>query len=134
MVNYLQSLVRVLFVIAVVPSVALRQYLVLQGAKLNSRVALVVAATPAQAAQDLLEGAPHVFVPEGVDDGVDEGVALGQHQEVLLVEQHLALFTAQTVEQEHDEAGRPADHKTACQGRIEREEGDQGYIRLLEDL
>lgn len=73
-----------LFVIAIVGSIALRQYLVLQGVKVNGAVA-VASASPAQAAQDLLEGPPHVVVPEGVNDGVDEGVALGQHQAVLLV-------------------------------------------------
>lgn len=117
--------------IAVVASVALRQYLVFHGAKLNSRVALLVPAAPARVAQDLLEGPPHVIVPEGVDDRVEEGVALGQHQEVLLVEQHVT-FTAQTVEQQQDQAGRPADHKTACRvrngGRRVREKGYRGSL------
>lgn len=103
-----------LFVIAVIGSVALRQYLVLQGVKVNSGAVAVAAASPEQAAQDLLEGPPHVVVPEGVDDGVDERVALGQHQAVLLVAQHLALVAAQAVEQQHHQAGSPADHKTTC--------------------
>lgn len=103
-----------LFVIAVIGSVALRQYLVLQGVKVNSGAVAVAAASPEQAAQDLLEGPPHVVVPEGVDDGVDEGVALGQHQAVLLVAQHLALVAAQAVEQQHHQARSPADHKTTC--------------------
>lgn len=103
----------VLFVIAVVGSIALRQYLVLQGVKVNSRDVTGVATSPAKEAQDLLEGPPHVFVPKRVDDGVDEGVALGQHQAVLLIAQHFTLVTAQTIEQQHDQAGRPADHKTA---------------------
>lgn len=108
----------ILFVIAVVASVALRQYLMFQGAKLNSGVALLVAAALARVAQDLLEGPPHVIVPEGVDDRVEEGVALGQHQEILLVGQHHTFFTAHTVEQQQDQARRPADHKTACSVRI----------------
>lgn len=54
----------VLFVIAVFTSVALRQYLMLQGVKVNSRYALFVFASIAQAAEDLLEGPPHVVVPE----------------------------------------------------------------------
>lgn len=104
----------VLFVIAVVGSVALGQYLVLQGVKVNSGVVGFAVAPPAQEAQDLLEGPPHVVVPEGVDDGVDEGVALGQHQAVLLVAQHLALFAAQAVEQQNHQAGCPTDHKKTC--------------------
>lgn len=97
----------------------------LQGVKLSCRFALVFAAPPAHAAQDLLEGPPHVVVPEGIDDGIEEGVALGQHQEVLLEDQHHTLLTAQTVEQQHHQARRPADHKTACWGTIERAVGGQ---------
>lgn len=91
----------VVLVIAEVGSIALRQYLVLQSVKVNSRFALVVAITSAQAAQDVPEGPPHVSVPEGVDDWIDEGVAFGQYQAVLLVAQHLARVTAQTVEQKN---------------------------------
>lgn len=87
----------VLFVIAVFASVALRQYLILHGVKVYSRYALFFFASPAQEAKDLLEGPPHVSVPETVDDRVDEGVALSQHQAVLLVAKHLTLFAAQTV-------------------------------------
>lgn len=119
--------------IAVFASVALRQYLVLQRVKVSCRVALVLAAAPPeQAAQDLLEGPPHVFVPERVDDGVDERVALGQHQAVLLVAQHLAPLAAQAVEQQHDQARRPADHEAACRGG--EEGGGQGCRRSLEEL
>lgn len=107
----------ILFVTAAIGAVALGQYLLLQGVKINFRVAPVAAPPTAQAAKDFLEGIPHVLVPEGVDDGVDEGVALGQHQAVLLVAQHLALFAAQTVEQQHDQAGRPAHHEAACRGK-----------------
>lgn len=115
----LRMRVVVLFVIAAVAFVALGQYLVLQGVKVNFGVALPVASSPAQTTQqDLLEGIPHLFVPEGVDDGIDEGVALGQHQEVLLVDQHPTLYTLQAVEQQHHQAGRPADHKTAWEREI----------------
>lgn len=125
------SLVRVvvLFVIAVVSSVALRQYLVLHGVTVNSGGVLLFAAVPVQA-QDVLEGRPHVFVPEAVDDGIDEGVALGQHQAVLLVAQHLALVAAQTVQQQHHQAGRPAEHKAACRGKDR--EGGEGRKRVCE--
>lgn len=77
-------------------------------------VAAAAAAASEDAAQDLLEGPPHVLVSETVDDGVDEGVALGQHQAVLLVAQHLALFAAEAVQQQNDQTRRPADHETAC--------------------
>lgn len=107
----------VVSVIDLISSGALRQYLVVQGVKVDFREAFVAAVSPAQAAQDLLEGPPHVIVPEGVNDGVEEGVALCQHQEVLLVEQHLTLNTAQAVEQKHNQAGRPAEHKEACRGQ-----------------
>lgn len=101
-----------MFVIAVVCSVALRQYLVLQGAKVNSRGVLALSSPPTQA-QELHEGPPHVLVPEAVDDGIDEGVALSQDQEVLFVEQHLTHVAVKAVEKQHHQAGRPADHKTA---------------------
>lgn len=108
----------VLFETGDIGSVALRQYLVVQGVKVHAGHArLVAAAALAQEAQDLPEGPPHVLVPEGVDDGVDQGVALGQHQAVLLVAQHFALLAAQAVQQQHHQAGSPADHKPAWRGR-----------------
>lgn len=120
---------------AVVGSIALRQYLLLQGVKVNFRVALVVAVPLAQAEQDIPEGLPHFFVPEGVDDGIDEGVALSQHQGVLLIAQHLTLLAAQTVEQQNHQAGRPAEHKTACARRVEKAVvGGGGDMRSLEVL
>lgn len=76
-------------------------------------------ALPGAAAQDLQEGGPHVFVPERVDDGVEEGVALGQDQAVLLVAQHLTGVAAQAVQQQDHQARRPAEHEAACS----REEG-----------
>lgn len=125
----------VVVVIADIGSIALRQYLVLQGVKVNFRDALVVATPSAQAAQDVPEGPPHVSVPEGVDDWIDEGVAFSQYQAVLLVAQHLAHVTAQTVEQQNHQAGRPAEHKTACRGGIEKVVvGGRGYMRSLEEL
>lgn len=74
----------VLIVIAVIDSIALGQYLLLHGVKFNFREASVLVPLRPVAAQDLLEGPPHVLVPEAVDDGVDEGVALCQHQTVFL--------------------------------------------------
>lgn len=52
---------------------------------MNSRLACVVFVPFAKAAQDILEGPPHISVPEAVDDGIDKGVAFGEYQEVLLV-------------------------------------------------
>ena len=101
----------VIVAIVLVP-VALGQYLVLQG-EAGHRLATAALVPPAQAAQDAPEGPAHVLVPEGVDDGVDEGVALGQHQAVLLVAEHLAV-AVQAVQQQHHQARRPADHKAAC--------------------
>lgn len=83
----------------------------------------MVPVLPGATAQDFQEGGPHVFVSERVDDGVDEGIALGQHQAVLLVAQHLALVTAQAVEEQDHQTRRPAEHKTACPKR--REGGHQ---------
>lgn len=107
----------VLFATAVLASVAFRQYLLLQGGKAGLRQAPPVAFPLAQTAQNRLEGLPHVAVSEAVDDGIDEGVALRQHQEVFLIVQHLTGYTVQTVEQQQNEAGCPADHKQACQER-----------------
>lgn len=100
---------------AVFSSIAFRQYLLLHGGKVSFGHAVPLAVPLAQEAQNLLEGPPHVAVSEAVDDGVDERVALGQHQEVFLVDQHVAFGTVQTVEQQQHEAGCPADHKQACQ-------------------
>ena len=73
-----------------------------------------VTASSAQPAQDAVEHSLHLLVPEEVDDGVDEGVALSQHQAVLLVAQHLARVTPQAVKKQHHQARCPADHKTTC--------------------
>lgn len=54
------------------------------------------------------------MVSERVDDGVEEGVALGQNQEVLLEAQHLTHVAAQAVQQQDHQARRPAQHETAC--------------------
>lgn len=88
-------------------------YLLVQGVEVVGRGVLLVV-LPGPAAQDLQEGGPHVFVPERVDDGVEEGVALGQNQAVLLVAQHLTQLAAQAVQQQDHQARRPAEHKTAC--------------------
>ena len=100
--------------VVVVTPVALGQYLLLHAGEAGRR--LPAAVPPTREAQDALEGPPHVLVPEGVDDGVDEGVALGQHQAVLLVAEHLAAVAAQAVQQQHHQAGCPADHEAACKG------------------
>lgn len=81
---------------------------------------------PGAAAQDLQEGGPHVLVSERVDDGVEEGVDLGQNQEVLLEAQHLTHVAAQAVQQQDHQARRPAQHKTACP------EGEEGRVRGCE--
>lgn len=107
--------------VTVVCSSALRQYLMVKSVKVYSRIALLIAALWAQAAQDLLEGLPHVIVPEGVDDGIDEGVTLGQYQAVFLEAQHLAHFAGQTIKQQHYQARCPAENKEACQWTRGRE-------------
>lgn len=112
----------VVFVLTVVGAVALRQYLVLHGVEVHPRAADVLLEPGVEEAEDLLEGPPHVAVSEGVDDGVDQGVALGQHQAVLLVAQHLALVAAQAVQQQHHQAGRPAQHEAAWESRGEERE------------
>lgn len=95
----------------------LSSYLLVHGAEVHGGGALA-AVLPEAAAQDVQEGGPHVLVPQRVDDGVDEGVALGQNQAVLLVAQNLALVTAQAVQQQDHQAGRPAEDEAACpQGR-----------------
>lgn len=83
----------------------------LQSVKVDSGGVGLVGSASAQAAQQILEGPPHVLVPERVDDGVDEGVALGQHQAVLLVSQHVALCAAQTVQEQKHQPGGPTQHE-----------------------
>lgn len=116
------------FVFAVFSSIALRQYLLLHGGKVSFGHAVPIAVPLAQEAQNLLEGLPHVAVSEAVDDGVDQRVALGQHQEVFLIVQHVTFGAVQTVEQQQNEAGRPADHKPACRDRS----GTQKVVRSSE--
>lgn len=81
---------------------------------------------PGAAAQDVQEGGPHVLVPQRVDDGVGEGVALSQDQAVLLVAEHLTRDAAQAVQQQDHQARRPAEDEAACP---EREVG--GVIRCV---
>lgn len=59
-------------------------------------------------AQDLPEGGAHLLVAVGVDDGVHGRVELGEEQEELLVGEDAAAGT-EDVEEEDDQAGRPAD-------------------------
>lgn len=107
----------VLFATGILSSVAFRQYLLLQGGKASFRQAPPILVPLAQTAQNLLEGPPHVIVSEAVDDRIDKRVALRQHQDELLVDQHLTGHTLQTVEQQQNQAGCPADHEQACQER-----------------
>jgi len=92
------------------------QYLLLHGLEVDPGAALGVPAPPAGEAQQGPEGAAHVAVPEGVDDGVHQRVALRQHQEVLLILQHVAALAAQAVQQQDHQAGGPAQHEAAWGG------------------
>lgn len=60
------------------------------------------------AAEDLPEGGAHLLVAVGVDDGVHGRVELGEEQEELLISEDVAVG-AEDVEEEDNEAGRPAD-------------------------
>lgn len=78
------------------------------------RLPLLTVPPPTQAAQDPLERPPHLVVPQGIDDGIDQRVALRYHQTELLVGVGVAGFPQQPVQQESHEARRPADHEGAC--------------------
>lgn len=93
--------------------VSLWEYLLLDGVEVHTRELARLLRTQTREAQDVFEGVAHVLVPVGVDDGVHEGVALGQHQEVLLVGQDFAGFT-QTVQEQQHQPRRPAHHETSC--------------------
>lgn len=60
------------------------------------------------AAQDLPEGGAHLLVAVRVDDGVHGRVELRQEQEELLIGEDVAAG-AEDVQEEDDQAGRPAD-------------------------
>lgn len=60
------------------------------------------------AAQDLPEGGAHLLVAVRVDDGVHGRVELRQEQEKLLEGEDVAAG-AEDVQEEDDQAGRPAD-------------------------
>lgn len=64
------------------------------------------------AAQDLPEGGAHLLVAVGVDDGVHGRVELRQQQEELLVGEDGAAG-AEDIQEEDDQAGRPADDEGA---------------------
>lgn len=65
------------------------------------------------AAQDLPEGGAHLLVAVRVDDGVHGRVELGEKQEELFVGEDVAVG-AEDVEEEDDQAGRPADDEGTC--------------------
>lgn len=65
----------------------------------------------ADIAEDLPEGAAHLIVPIGVDNGVDEGIDLCQQEDILLQSQHIAALTSQPVQQEQHLSWSPADHE-----------------------
>lgn len=104
----------------------LSQYLLVHGVEVDGRAGMVPV-LPGATAQDFQKGGPHVFVSERVDDGVDEGIALGQHQAVLLIAQHLTPVTAQAVQEQDHQTRRPAEHETACPKR----KGGWGVIRCI---
>lgn len=71
-----------------------------------------------QAAKDLLKGFPHLLAPEGVDDGVDDGIAHDEdevHVEVRHEAGAVGVARAADHEDEMQEKGRPAHHKDAQQ-------------------
>lgn len=102
--------------------VALWEYLLLEGVEAHTRVLVLLLPPQTREAQDAFEGDAHVLVPVGVDDGVHEGVALGQHQEELLEGQDVTGFT-QTIQQEQHQPRRPTHHETTCgeHGRAQRQ-------------
>lgn len=95
---------------------------------MNSRAtaAAVLLVPRVQQAHDVLKGAAHVAVSKGVDDGVDQRVALGQNQAVLLIAQHLALVTAKSVQQQNHQSRSPTQHKAAWGRGGEEEEKRRG--------
>lgn len=85
----------------------------LEGVEADARVLALLLRPQTREAQYALEGVAHVLVAVGVDDGVHEGVALGQHQEELLVGQDVAGLT-QTVQEKQHQTRRPTHHETTC--------------------
>lgn len=94
----------------------------LEGVEAHTRVLFRLLPPQTREAQDAFEGVAHVLVPVGVDDGVHEGVALGQHQEELLVGQDVTGFT-QSIQEEQHQPRRPTHHETTCgeHGRAQRQ-------------
>ncbi len=97
----------------VLSPVALWEYLLLEGVEADARVLPILLPPQTREAQDALEGVAHVLVTVGVDDGVHEGVALGQHQEELLVGQDVTGLT-QTIQKKQHQTRRPTQHETTC--------------------
>lgn len=100
--------------------VAVGVYLLVQGVEADAGVRPMLAAVRTEAAEDPPEGAAHVLVPVRVDDGVHQGVALGQDQEVLLKLQNIDAV-AHAVQQQQDQAWCPADNKTSWENEGEKE-------------
>lgn len=72
---------------------------------------LLLLVPPTQETQDALKRVPHLRVATRVDDGVDQRVAFGQDQAVLLIFQHMAACALQPIQQQDDQPGSPANHK-----------------------
>lgn len=71
----------------------------------------------ADGAEDPPEGAPHLVVPIGINDGVDQGVDLSQQEDVFLHGQNVAALTTQPVQQQHHLPGGPTDQEGTCRER-----------------
>lgn len=69
------------------------------------------------AAQQVLEGGPHLLILVGVDAGVHDGVQHRQQQQPALQLHDVARATVEAVQQQNHQAGGPADHEGACNTR-----------------
>lgn len=88
-----------------------REYLLPQGVKAHTGGTALYPTLPAEAAKDALERRQHLFIPQRVDDGVDQRVTLGKDQEVLLHYQD-TFPPLEAVDQEDYQTGGPADDKS----------------------
>lgn len=66
------------------------------------------------AAHQVLEGGPHFLVLVGVDAGVHDGVEHRQQQQPALQLHDVAGAAVEAVQQEHHQAGGPAEHEGTC--------------------
>lgn len=82
----------------------------------------------ADKAEDLPEGAAHLIVPIGVDNGVDERIDLCQQEDILLHCQHIAALAGQAIQQEQHLAWSPADNegtweeKKSCKKKVRHQD------------